>query len=47
MDTSRIEPRALGEAPEDEEGPRSRQPTTARVEEELGTMAAVEIRPSA
>src|SRR5262249_39867401 len=47
VDTSRLEPRLLGQAAEDQEGPGPRQRATLRIQEELGTVAPVEERPPA
>src|SRR5262249_23777097 len=47
VDTSRLEPRLLGQAAEDQEDPGAGEAAALRVEEELGTVAPVEERPPA
>ena len=43
----RVEPGLLGAALEDQEGARARERAALRVEEELGAVPAVEVRPAA
>ena len=47
MDAAGLEARDLGELAQDEERARSRQPAAARIQEELGPVAHVEVRPAA
>ncbi len=47
VDALRVEPRALGELAEDQEGSGPRQGAALRIEEELGPVAAIEVRPPA
>src|SRR4029077_3399693 len=44
VDASGLEPGAIGQAPQDEERPRARQRPAARVEEQVGAVATVEVR---
>ena len=47
MDARGIEPGLLGPAPQDQEGAGAGERPALRVEEELGTVPAVEVRPAA
>ena len=44
VDASGLAPGAIGQTPQDEERPRARQRPAARVEEQVGAVATVEVR---
>ena len=44
MHSARLEPRSVGQSPEDQEHARARQCSAAGVEEQVGTVAVVEVR---